>query len=266
MNICARELIFETTRRCNGGKVYGGGQRHPCEHCLRGMPQNVVMSNDVISAIARNVDRASTLTFTGGEPTLVPRVIEEIFHQFRSKEYDSFYIVTNGVRYSPKTVAILSDEYHNNRYLDTEIAALSVSVDPFHEFNSDVYHKYRNLKFFRPDKEMDFRHSESILDEGLAAENGIGGRVEKPHLEIDTYNDGDIDIGLLYVNAHGDIIPGCNFSYETQERIKIGNILDESLEDIILRYIAEHGENDSEVSQEALDRYGSQRNSDEDAA
>jgi len=265
MNIYVQDLVFETTRRCNGGKHYGG-KLHPCEHCLRGMPQNVVMTNEVIRAAARSITQAGCLTFSGGEPTLVPCVIEEIFHQFDGKGYEAFYIVTNGVRYSPKTVAILNDVYKNNRYLEAEITALSVSVDQFHEFNSEVYNKYKDLEFFRPDKEYSYKNFETIVDEGLAHENGIGRRNFRPTIEIDFHGDETFDIGMLYINALGDVIPGCDFSYKTQETIKIGNILEETLEAIILRYIVEHGEEDKGVSRKVYERHGSAQALKESAA
>ena len=38
---------------------------------------------------------------------------------------------------------------------------------------------------------------------------------------------------LIYVNAKGDILTGCDYSYENQESISHGNILEESLYNII---------------------------------
>ena len=81
-------LAVEVTRRCN---------MH-CAHCLRGEAENKDISYEVMDALLRHVDGIGVVTFTGGEPSLNCRAID----QFRELclKYDisvnGFYIVTNG--------------------------------------------------------------------------------------------------------------------------------------------------------------------------
>lgn len=239
MMISVSEAVFEVTRRCNGGFCDGNGVLQPCEHCLRGRPQNITMKSEIIEAIAGQLHSVSEIVFSGGEPTLVPRVLRKIANAIRG--YDSFYIVTNGIVYSPSTVEILNSIYRNTPYLDKDITALSVSVDPFHPFKQDVYNRYADLEYFRKDKEYDFHDARSIINDGMARENGIGGReISPPYLEFDFCDDNLYITSPLYFNAKGDVIPGCNYSYESQEKYKMGNILEEPLEDMVLSFIRQN--------------------------
>lgn len=61
-------LMIEVTRKCN----------LKCEHCMRGEPQNIDMSEDVLKEIFRQVKEIYHLSLTGGEPFLAPQVIENM--------------------------------------------------------------------------------------------------------------------------------------------------------------------------------------------
>ena len=61
-------LVIEVTRRC----------QLKCEHCLRGNAQKRDMSRDYIKDLFKKVGYISNLTFTGGEPSLVPHIIQMI--------------------------------------------------------------------------------------------------------------------------------------------------------------------------------------------
>ncbi len=59
MSIYVYNLVLEITRKCNA----------KCIHCLRGNAQNLTMSQEVIDAVFSKIDRVSSLTLTGGEPS-----------------------------------------------------------------------------------------------------------------------------------------------------------------------------------------------------
>lgn len=60
--------MLEVTRKCN----------LRCEHCMRGEPQNVNMSDEILERVFNQVDQVYHLSLTGGEPFLVPDVLEKM--------------------------------------------------------------------------------------------------------------------------------------------------------------------------------------------
>lgn len=61
-------LMLEVTRKCN----------LKCEHCMRGEPQNIDMSDEILKEVFRQVTEMYHLSLTGGEPFLAPQVIESM--------------------------------------------------------------------------------------------------------------------------------------------------------------------------------------------
>lgn len=61
-------IMLEVTRKCN----------LKCEHCMRGEPQNINMSNEILEKVFSQVDQIYHLSLTGGEPFLAPQVIESM--------------------------------------------------------------------------------------------------------------------------------------------------------------------------------------------
>ena len=64
-------LIIEVTRKCN----------LCCEHCLRGEAQNKVFNPEWLDTFIKNnnITHVSTITFTGGEPSLHPEIMFALF-------------------------------------------------------------------------------------------------------------------------------------------------------------------------------------------
>lgn len=68
INLPLYNLMLEVTRKCN---------LH-CEHCMRGEPQNLDMSDEILEEVFRQIDHTYHLSLTGGEPFLAPHVLEKM--------------------------------------------------------------------------------------------------------------------------------------------------------------------------------------------
>jgi MoaA/NifB/PqqE/SkfB family radical SAM enzyme len=225
-------LVIEITRKCNAR----------CDHCLRGDAQNVDMDDAVIDALLEGVSYITTVTFTGGEPSLaVPKIkyfLEAI--KRRDIELNSFYLVTNGKEKSIEMVMALMELYaYCSDQACENFSSFCISKDQYHEYDigdtSDADKLYRALSFYHPDERSEEIKNEALIREGRAID--FGKRVITPDsLEFSLDDDEHINYieGMVYVNALGDVIPGCDFSFETQERIKIGSVLNNTLEDIYI--------------------------------
>lgn len=230
LKLQALDLVLEITRRCN--------QR--CEHCLRGPAQRKDMSSEIVEALFRTEFATSTLTFTGGEPSLNSELIYEIAYCLRdsSSTASYFWVKTNAKVFKPQFVAALCEL--QSFVEEEDLCVLTVSNDFYHLDNSYVREKYKELELpFYQDSEQkeDYRN---LINEGLAQTNGIGTRdLTKSKIITDYYyydKEDILDIDeIVYINAIGDVVLNCDYSYHTQKQEKIGNILEEDLLSILIR-------------------------------
>jgi hypothetical protein len=229
----ASSLVIELTRRCNMN----------CAHCLRGCAQSIDISKKTINKVLKQYTNISTLTLTGGEPSLVPELIKYTVDRIIELGIDlgCLYIVTNGKVYSQKMVNAMRKAYAYS--YEPDLCGLCVSVDDYHDgTHANNRYRYMDEPFFHTDKEQKDL-SRYLINEGNAYDNGIGRRnlivdtelkdeyvtIDEDCLNIDDY--------LVYVNALGDVLLNCDVSYQHQSDYMLGNVNDSSLVDILLAHI-----------------------------
>lgn len=226
-----QNLVIEVTRKCNMS----------CAHCLRGNAQNVNIDKRAIDEILlHSNDGIDCLTFTGGEPTLNLDAIAYTFQEIKRLgiSLGSFYVVTNGRVYRQRLIDML-DEMYEYCY-DKDLCGLAVSDDIFHRvyqsgsFKSTIYrYMYDEYdcerEYFRlKDKQTDF-YRVPLISEGRATLlNNYDKRENKPSPYIDdlVHIDGTSICGTLYLNALGDLIDGCDWSYSSQNKFRIASVFE----------------------------------------
>jgi len=229
MNIYLSQLILEVTRQCNMS----------CEHCMRGDAQNIHMTTEIIDRVLDAVQDhgIGSVTFTGGEPTLNVPIIQYFVDQVKNRKISvgSFFVVTNGKVESVDLVHTLIDLYAHCD--EKEMSGLVCSHDAYHEWVEEP-RLYPALKFFRPEGHGPEK-DEYIIQEGRAYDNGIGSRkLLTEELEYEEYDADYVCVSsTLHVAANGNIMSGCDFSFDRVDRDKIGNIHKQSLKTIIARRI-----------------------------
>lgn len=237
MKLHVSELVLEVTRRCN----------MTCEHCCRGEPQNLDLSKKVINAVLDNVTSLSQITLTGGEPSLVPGVIQYCVDQIRERKIylDGFYIVTNGKVVSKELVFALIDLYALCSDYDEGMCTFTMSRDQYHD-TTEVPHLYKALKFFSADARNVKIEWDALIKDGRAS--GFGRRVKQQdpwEIEVDEHVSGETSLTVgnsLYIAANGNVISGCDFSYKRIDSECVGNVLKEPLIEIVSRFIKEEVE------------------------
>ena len=194
----ACDVVIEVTRRCN----------MCCAHCLRGDAEAVDIQERYIDAFLdsfANAGYISSLTFTGGEISLnIP-----------------------AIRY---TYCDDKDDYS---------CGLCISSDDFHEeIPCESASILSGLRYNRNDKVTDFR-KQYLINEGraktinanqiLKREPIVSELVIEYERDCKPRNEAGINItdGELYLNAIGDVVVGCDWSYESQRKYRIGNVMDE---------------------------------------
>ena len=252
-------LVLEVTRKCN----------LRCVHCLRGNPQRVTMTPEILNQTLSHVEEISSITFTGGEPSLASEVIDQFVDicLWNKIRYNSFYIVTNGKTRNgfQKFMAAVDRLYS---YADEPgVCCLTLSRDQYHRW---VAHEINLNKFTQaPDPDEGYYEPERPylslgsrihnidrpLAEGRAIETQVG--ISAPEQQgpwvIDeedngriTFPDGDNDI--VYVAANGNVVSNCNMSFRRMDHESKGNVLTQSLPDIIRGYSKPYVEQERKIA------------------
>lgn len=227
----ANNVFIEVTRRCN----------MCCAHCLRGDAESIDIQEKYIDAFLDNFEKGayiSSLTFTGGEISLNIPAIRYTLKAVKERgiAVGSFYMVTNGKAVDKMAdLAMASLEWW--AYCDEKddyMCGLCISSDNFHEvIPYESKSILSGLKYNRNDKVTDF-HLAYLLNEGRA--KNLDSNIYKkrePHvdkLEYEFNKTGDIDFysGELYLNAIGDVVSGCDWSYKSQKKYRFGNVMNKN--------------------------------------
>ena len=229
-NPMTENLILELTRRCNMN----------CAHCLRGHCQNHDMTFEIAKKAIDQFDYINSITFSGGEPTLCEDLIEKIVDYIISNNINvqGFYMASNGMNVSMKTMFALSNLYgyiYRNYGVDEYQCTFDISLDQYHnsisDMNKGILHSFSFVS------ERGNIPERGVISEGLANDNGIGCRYLNHYETFDVDDCGDYNCySMVYVNAKGNILPCCDFSYETQDYLSCINICDDTFDNLANRY------------------------------
>jgi len=205
-------LAIEVTRRCNMS----------CEHCMRGEPEDLDMTRELIGSLFSKVDSIGTLIFGGGESSLVPEVIEMIVEcaRFYGVSIGNFDVTTNGSQITSEFLVAMIHLYEFCH--DNEISSLAWSDDVFHcEEWREGERLLRALSFAGPrnNDSLDWTGKE-VLKEGRAGIDSEAVEGRRP-VSRETFQEGELDDdrvmdGVVYLNCEGKVIAGCDWSYESQ--------------------------------------------------
>lgn len=237
MGLVLDNLVLEVTRKCN----------LRCQHCLRGAAQRMDMLRHVMFRTLRDVSDIGTLTLTGGEPSMVPDVLDELRNEiiYSRVNITRFYIVTNAhsTRNRSRFIEFLN-WLHSYTDMDDE-NALVISQDQFHTAeHAPNFKGYEtewgdDLPYFHRQGRQEYIYN--VLNEGRANELGTAttDRKEQRGWELCQYEEhGDIHVmeNELYVSANGNVTGCCDMAFRRIDREAYGNVLKEDLETIILRH------------------------------
>lgn len=215
-------LIVEITRRCN----------MCCEHCLRGDSQNVDIKDYMIEKFIKsnNITSISNVTFTGGEPFLNLKGINDfldICEKYNVSIMD-FYIATNGKTFSNEVLTTLLRLY---TYCDdNEMSCLHISNDQFHtneRQEQEIIDKLSVFKFTKIKDELDYKY---VIAEGRGVEVAeLNGTIDNARI-ITTQkvikDEEELNDGTVYLNANGLVLNKCDLSYKRQKEEYLFDIFD----------------------------------------
>jgi len=230
-------LAIELTRRCN----------LRCEHCLRGNAQKRDINTYTIDLLFKQISYVNILTLTGGEPSLCPDLIKQVIDSctYYNVVVDNFYISTNGVIHEDYSRFMTQIIQLWCMCSDNEISSVHISNDPYHTDAASANpvnfgnHPLRAFRFCEMPKQPEYKfHPQSIIKQGRA--DKIPGAREIVLDYIQRPEDYSSIEGLVYINVHGDIIEGCDWSYTNQPKHRFGNLYRIGLSKALERRILEN--------------------------
>jgi len=215
-------LVLCITRRCN----------MTCEHCLRGTSTSINMTDKIIDLTLKNISYISSVTFTGGEPSLNVHSIKYFIQRLRDLDIilGFFYIVTNGKIVSKDLALTLLELYEMVE--EPELCQFTISRDQFHDYAEAIEKNtiYDGLRFYAKKERPEFLEERFIINEGNAKDNQLGSKeLAIPILEVEEFNNDLIIRDTLYIGATGNILTTCDCSYDNEDRHILGNIYSTSL-------------------------------------
>lgn len=203
-------LFIETTRRC----------QLECEHCLRGDTEYKDLDVTYLDELLEDVDRISSVTFTGGEPFLNPRIIQHFIEIVKKNDIEVgyFYIATNGIvfekntsEYVRKCLFILIELYL--LMSAKENCSIQISTDHFHKTEITDDNMLYALSFTSHKGEIEEKY---LLPEGRGA---YWNTTRRP--PATTWNYEYPEELMIYLNVNGRVCWNCDLSYETQDDISV---------------------------------------------
>lgn len=212
------QLVIEVTRKCNLS----------CSHCLRGCAENLDINNSYITTMLEAINKLQVsyeVTFSGGEPMLNLKAIEHYITECKrlNISHSSFYISTNGISNNDEQFIILLLKLYSMSYIK-ELCAVDISNDEFHdEVNQDLYEEslLSGLSFASKKFTENYQEIKYLINQGNYQSNFNTGRSLTP-VKIENFENihNFLEETHIYLNAKGNVISGCDWSYNNQDNNK----------------------------------------------
>ena len=131
-------------------------------------------------------------------------------------------------------LCVSRDIYHENSMTDRQSCLVTQHEKKYSLLS--VASKGKNLLASSSSKT---RFEDYLINEGNAKKNNIGKRELSPESLVWDSDYGDDIVrfrdNVVYITVEGDVVIGCDWSYASMRNLSIGNVLNESLFDILMR-------------------------------
>ena len=220
-------LALEVTRRCNEW----------CKMCMRGDPEEVDMSKEIVNQVLLNNDiqDIQTIMFTGGEPTLNEELICYTIELIMKHHIlvPRLSMVTNAKKF-PQLVLESFDDYQKyciSRNIKSNIT-INFSIDAFHEDYPDITRKYKE-KY--PQFQYLFTGLDFVWKTGRA-EYGDPFEYKILPMHVQMVMGYLWVMNTLYVTAKGNYETVGDGMYSDMDQLHMGSVFDYSILDLIDKY------------------------------
>lgn len=227
-----QDVVFEITRRCN----------MKCDHCLRGDAQNLDLSQEYVRAFLDKVGEIRMLSLSGGEPSIaldqIRMVREEI--QKAGVAVRDFQLSTNGKEITREFAYELMEFWALCYGRRKTVVEISNSQFHLSQFSNGEQEQRKSTIILSALKFVAQRYTNpriTVVPEGRGKVFGGSEYRRADAFELG-YRNGYIDVsgGDIYVNCLGEVLSGCDWSYDSQKRrpdVRICEVGDFSIQQIV---------------------------------
>lgn len=211
MKIHIPAIAVEITRKC----------QLKCAHCMRGDSENLDIGLKFIDALFSQIASIGHFCITGGEPTMNTDAVKYLVDKISSEKIPvkTFYVATNGININEAFVGAMLELFllcDNPAY-----SFLEISNDTFHlsqeKYNDELV---RDLPFYRLRHNKDNVHLKGrIHREGRGVKLSEATVISKAAPVKDKSS-----FEQILLNAKGEIINGCDWSYLNQAKHKLCDV------------------------------------------
>lgn len=249
-------LALETTRRCN----------MQCAHCMRGKSQYINLTEELVDEILNNKEiiLIDSICFSGGEPTLNPKIIIYTINKIIEENIDvrELVMVTNGQIFDKELVEAFNrfNDYCNQRikkslqekyknfisigedFIDNQIK-LNTDNHVRITFSTDKYHSSikEETKMLYKKFSKGLNITEHSVSDDKVYRTGFAnfGKEFNYKLEDLRYyqeKENYAIIDIVYLTATGYLTSEGMGQYSDMDRINMGHISEINLRDILIKY------------------------------
>lgn len=252
MGLKVSSLCVEITRKCN----------KRCAHCMKGESQSISMSKGIIDKLFEDIDDCKTICFEGGEVLLEIELLDYFIEKIIKHNWNTedIQLTTNGIILDSRIVDIY-DKFCKSR--ENRFALLRFSDDVFHdkaefenafnyyqplidEKNRQYGNKGHIVCYFasknRESSDLPYivyaGRGKDFVDNNRNIFTPLGTKpVQYPYQHNHRIKiENDTVCCKLRLCANGNVVFGENTSYEIDDEISMGNILENNLTDILLQH------------------------------
>lgn len=229
-------IYIELTRNCN----------LRCAHCMLGEPQDVTITPEIIDALLSQTSSIARLTIGGGEPLLELNMFEYLLNALERYNVPvlGLGLVHNGTIFNERVMQIINDYLKRN---PKSLSKIEVSADIFHdrerserctEFYKSLAGERCEVALHRGFKAL--RHSGRVWGKrsvcGVPTLSISDAAIRSHRLNVTADN---VIRCSMHLAANGNLIYGGDISFDTADKLALGNVLESSLQDIIAKNFRE---------------------------
>ena len=251
MGFILRSLAFETTRKCN----------LKCGHCMRGPSQNVNLSPEVIDNFFQknNIEQIGMLMFSGGEPTLNPKIIVYTIDKIINENINICKVgmATNGQIFNKEIVEAFNkfEKYRNTmlkkgineyKFYNEQRETLTKNNTDNHakiRFSTDRFHKEitDEIKKEYQTHAKNLQITEYDLSDEYIIKTGFSSLGKKFIYQLDNliyYQEKQnyYIVDNMYITSNGYITNEGMGQYSDMDNINMGHVSDTTIREILYKY------------------------------
>lgn len=229
-------LAVELTRKCN----------LKCIHCMRGEPQNISITPQIIDKLFDNVNDCRFITIMGGETLLELDMLDYFVLKIIENKWniEGFQLTTNGTILNDRVILILSKLAENTnanillRISKDQFHNINDSENAFHYYSSQIKNKKISVEYSEPIDIIRYvgraiNYVDSLSVDDIKTKGYVIAVPLTKMMHRIRIDDDNTVICPIQISVNGNIALDEEITYNDLDRLALGNIFNSSMTELI---------------------------------